>query len=522
MASLSTKLVSDQLDLTDTEYTSFKDGEYVINEKLVNLIKEVYKSQPECSLCMETLWNYIFQHGIEICKGGKPISPDPRQKTLLKYFMSYCKEFMKCYFILGIVPTCAGLSPTGETIPTIPEDDGFMTVRYSIQERRKIYTWYRRTQKNGKAAQTQIRDKDVFFFSYYGHDPDVYGIIDSPLIAPLKKNLTMTDFFNKCAIGAEAINSAPRIVTEIMQDKPTADPFHINFDAGVLYADRDRHKNREEDRIMVNQAEFQAMAQANAEYERAVIEMVTGSKDTAAKKRFGASMYYPTIGPNLPVNHRVANVPRPAVRHDLLQLNIWSEEKIYALFGVPPVLFKGDIRTVGGVQAGIDLMEKTTTQWRDRLSQVMTELYRCFYIDEICDELHPEFKSRFPDGYSKEDYASFVKENEITLGFPTTPKESYKDMFLKHLMGIMSYPEFVVLSKRLADMPISPEDYTRKPPWDELTVNGMTVASLDKQSQGLFMAKYNVALPEKKGKNEDGGGEKKKKKQKTGDSEKTT
>src|SRR5688500_14807770 len=223
-----------------------KENEYPLSELEIDICHKINKD-PDCVGCLERLWNYIFQYGLELSVGGKPQKLNTSLREVLNtHYISFCKDFMKWYFEVGIVPVCKGYSEDGVMIPVVPGDDGFITVQYDVSERRQVFKYYRRTSKKNTAlTKRPVFDKDVIFFAGYGHNPTNYGEIESPIRSLFKKNISLTDIMNRCAVVAEKINSNPRIITQFQSDKPVQDAFRTNLDLGLYYANRDRNRNRE-------------------------------------------------------------------------------------------------------------------------------------------------------------------------------------------------------------------------------------------------------------------------------------
>lgn len=464
------------------------ENERVINYAVIEECKRVTRGHPQAIKCLEAIWNRLFKYGIEVLIDGKIAKL--KQETIdhmNKQFVPWCREFMLCYYEMGVVPASVCVLPNGDKIPVIMQDQGIITVYMDpIKNRGKKFRFYKIASNKGVYNMAAPRrDKNTYIFSGYGYDPDLSGNIRS-IVASAIPWVIFSNKMLSCAYKAEERNTQPDIYTEVVDPQLIGGEKSMgtSVDINMWWGDRWRaNEDAQIDRIQINQQQFNVAQNLNGLY-----------ADRWNKEIGGDMMYMKTkstlqrprpmpITP-LPVGHRVAGgIPRPQSRGDILEINYREEEVISSIFGVPRSLFNAEVRTVGGVQANSEMLVETLMAWRKRLSEAMTLMFKCIYEEEICElfenEVKEEVKKRSDRFNDTEDKSAdvtdefldivknVVKHKAVQVQLPVVPYDNSEDIWNHMIRGVISYGEFVRFSKMTLGLPVSESDNNARPPWED-------------------------------------------------------
>lgn len=370
-------------------------NEILLNYGEIMLCRKIINHHPQCKKCLEALYNRLFKYDIEVKMGNKRVTLSKATKShISKYYVKFCKEFIACYYEMGIVPVSIAQLKDGTRYPVVMKEMGYVTIFVDSKDRKgKGYRFYKLYSKTTGQRLNQIKyDKSTIIFDGYGHDPDFNGHINSP-ISTCIPIITFNEKIFHCAFVTAEENCRPMLITEVNDPEQyrNAHSLESNVAFELWFGDRDRqNENALLDRVRVNRVEAKMMEEYNAMYNQMWNKIFAGS----GMRTTGSSTSRPPPMPvrNIPVGQTVAsNVPRAMSRNDILEINEREEEIISAIFNVPKSLFAGEQRTVGGVKASSEIFTQNLMSWSLRLTEPLTMAMKCIHMDEVCDIYEKEF-----------------------------------------------------------------------------------------------------------------------------------
>lgn len=370
-------------------------NEVLLNYSQIALCRKIINHHPQCKKCLEALYNRLFKYDIEVKLGNKRVTLSKATKShISKHYVKFCKDFIACYYEMGIVPVSIAQLKDGTRYPVVMKEMGYVSVYVDTKERKgKGYRFYKLYSKSTGQRLNQIKyDKSTIIFDGYGHDPDFDGSINSP-ISTCIPIITFAEKIFHCAFVTAEENCRPMLITEVNDPEQyrNAHSLESNVAFELWYGDRDRqNENAVLDRIRVNRVEAKMMEEYNSMYNQMWNKIFAGS----GMRTTGSSTSRPPPMQvrNIPVGQTVAsNVPRAVSRNDILEISEREEEIISAIFNVPKTLFAGEQRTVGGVKASSEIFTQNLMSWSNRLTEPLTMSMKCVHMDEVCDIYEKEF-----------------------------------------------------------------------------------------------------------------------------------
>lgn len=494
---------------------SNKKQENILDYNTIAECRRVVMTHVHVKKCLETIYNRLFKYGLEVMIGSKQAKLKKITRDHMnKYYTTFCKEFIICYYELGIVPVSITRLPNGHDIPIVMKDLGFITVSIDYsQNKGKEFSFYKLYSKRDpqRALPLPKLDKKTVIFSGYGHDPEINGSIYSPVSSCLPWIL-FNDRMFACASRAEERNTQPEIITELTSpDLLRVDrAMGTDIDVHLWYGDRDRSQaDGTYDKIELNRQQFNVMEHTNRMYIENWNKMV-GGNGFKMRGRGQPSKPMPMPVSPLPAGYRIAsNIPHAGARSDLLNISAREEEIICSIFGVPKTLFSGEVRTTGGVVASSEMLEETLMAWRTRLSDVLTPLFKCIYKEEVCELFEGEMREQITrkkilDSDPKDTKAltdeiktimrHVMSENEVSIQFPIIPYKSVDEMWNQFLRNVISFSDFTVYSKMAQGLPVNEADRNAKAPWAEANKTLMMEASNTGMDAMVYQARFKGGL----------------------------
>jgi hypothetical protein len=513
--------------ILSTDSKSQKYNEIPLNYTVIALCRDVVERHPTVVKCLEAIYNRLFKHGMEISVGQTQIPlKNGMREFFNKHYIPFCKDFIQCYFEMGVIPVSLAKLQDGERIPVVMKEMGYITVTVDTVRKIKTYSFYKLYSKRTMARLAFPKlDKSTVIFSGYGHDPNILGEVASPAAACIKRIL-FTEKMYSCAYRTEENNSKPSVMMELVDFDmaKSGKAMGTNIDFNIWFGDRDRKNNTERDRIMYNEQEARIMEQYNRRYMQEW-QNILGERYTV--KGMGLDNVPPPMPMyNLPPGYRAAaNIPHAAARSDLLNLDYREEEIICDIFGVPKSLFNAEVRTVGGIQASSEMFTETLMAWRSRLSDVLTSIFKCVFTDRACDmndSIQDVYDRKVKEKVSKktkkrkanimdEDVetrrkemskiiAKIVNKNEIKIQFPFVPYDNTEVIWQQYLRSVLTFSQAVVFSKMAAGLTVSEEDRNAKAPWDETSKMNMMIGGMDANAKMVFEARFGLPEDDKESK----------------------
>lgn len=370
-------------------------NEILLNYNEVALCHKIISHHPQCKKCLEALFNRLFKYDIEVKMGDKRVSLSKATRShVSKHYVKFCKDFIACYYEMGIIPVSIAQRKDGTRYPVVMKEMGYISIFIDSKEKKgKSYRFYKLYSKSTGQRLSQIKyDKSTIIFDGYGHDPDFSGTINSP-ISTCIPIITFTEKVFVCARTTAEENCRPILITEVNDPEQyrNSHSLETNVSFEVWYGDRDRqNENALLDRVRVNRTEIGMMEQYNELYKN-MWNRIYGNSGMRMSAN-GTSRPPPMPVRNIPVGQTVAsNVPRAISRNDILEISEREEEIISAIFNVPKTLFAGEQRTVGGVKASSEIFTQNLMSWSKRLTEPLTMAMKCIHLDEICDFYEKDF-----------------------------------------------------------------------------------------------------------------------------------
>jgi hypothetical protein len=478
----------------------------------IMMSRQIVEHHPVSKKCLEAIYNRLFKYGVEIKIGQKMAKID--DSTRVKFSercKTFCIDFIKCYYEMGIVPVSIAKNKNGERYPVVMKDMGIITIAIDpVNRKGRRFQFYKLFSKSTNKMMSQPKlDKSTVIFSGYGHDPDYFGEINSLMFSAIKRVMFTEKMFS-CAFLSEDLNSKPVIVTEITNPElfRSGKAMGTNIDVSLWYGNRDRKSDSIQDQIQVNDQELQIMEQFNRSYIQSWNSMMQGTGMTMS------GMHAPTVPlpvpiRNVPPGQHVTNgTPRAQSRGDLIALDEREEEILSSLYSVPKTLFSGETRTVGGTQVSSEMFAESIMGWRGRLSVVLTQIFKCIYTDKLCDIYEDELKTELQkkdqaikdmqkeledngtQGDMEDLMRKIIREKEILVGFPVIPYENVDELWKMYLRGVLPYTDFIVYAKMSAGLTITDEDREAKEPWKQMFNMMLLSQGMDPEQQMLFQGRF--------------------------------
>lgn len=502
-----------------------KSSKMIVEQPLdyltIMVCEKVTDRHPVVTMCLEAIFNNLFKYDIEIRKGKKRVKLGKNIREFLNdSCVTFSKEFIKCYDSHGVVPVSLTVTEKGNAVPIVMKELGYISVISETgRHQGKKFQFYKVTNKKTTNMYANAKpDKKTVVFSGYGRDPRGSGEIISPIAACIDKILFTENEFN-CAKKVSRAQCMPAIITEVVDPElfRNSRGMGTSIDINMWYGNRNRHEAVEQDKILYNEAEMRVMSQYNS-----IIQdqwMQTMGRGISVRGSGEAAAPPPMPMTNLPVGHKMAtNIPTPQCRNDLLEIDEREQEIICSILGVPKILFNADVKAVGGVKASSEMFVDTLTEWRSRLSKVLTVIFKSVYANVISDwytnDLEENLKKTKINSESEIStmLSQIMSQDDITVHFPYLPFDSSEEIWDAFLKGVIDYPDYVIYSKMLKGIPVSDDDIDAKPPWEGLKGIEMLFNTQDDEQQGLLQEKMGIKTPIGVGGKNKKAGEKKRKK----------
>jgi hypothetical protein len=507
--------------LSKVVYSGLND--YTVDPVRYAICKSIYLNNPVAASCRRLLLAHIMNCGPEFYWKGKPLAITPEFGSIIQSFwVPFCRDVVDEIIVAGFVPVMLVKVNGGqEIVPRVLK--GTMGRDYNIMVRNTggILTYFcvrLVSRTTGKPITPKI-DRKVTILTGFGFDPSCDGKLTSIMNSIIEQDNFISKMYSY-TLKAEYNRSNPQLITETQPESAGLGKDDLMYD---YYGDWDKNKYKEEAKYRRNSDEIAQIVQMQMQAKREMRDEM----EMAIAKQTDANIY------PLPVGHKLAKQMLPQARSDWVEMNRHNEWLICAAMGVPRSLLIADVgtRNDGSARSVQEGFNDTVNQWKNHLSDILTEVYR-----SIADEEDRLFAIGMYDknellAMDESKLEELVNEPRVTVGFPMIPHETMDGLLQKYALGIISWEMFVQLSKAISGYPSALMRYddslTKKDPWNQEMKLSMLRSNAGSVLSALGIAGA-VVFPELQNAKQDGDkkrkksdGEKKPKKKQKKSQEKT-
>jgi hypothetical protein len=409
-----------------------KSNWYGFNQALVDdvaykMCKDLHRTNPWAKNCVRVLRDFLFQYGIAIYWGGKPIQLTKEfKRTIERYWIPFAVDVIEEICTRGIVPVILSEVEEGVYIPVVPKSPHVIRTYVDPQTDMQKFAYYRLySRKTGQPLKEPKLDKKVMIFSGYGFDPSMNGTICSLVSSILKTDAMMT-YIDTLVLKGEKKRADPQLVVE-RPDHGAGDPsggtyFRIG-DATQAAAVARSQKQYYDTMLGIDQTE---------EYNSLVLHslgLYPEVKEKADPPR------------DLPIGSKLVHQILPQSRTDWTELHKEVQEVICSAYGVPRSILNDAGRSAyTGMKATEDTLIRTVLNWRRILSDILTEVYHCIYSPADCEYMLETKGKGNPLNVKDEEMRQLAQSNNVIVTLPIAPQTTQGALLTKYVLGFIDYP----------------------------------------------------------------------------------
>jgi hypothetical protein len=408
-----------------TKSNGFGFNQALVDDVTYKMCKDLHRNNPWAKNCVRVLRDFLFQYGIAIYWGGKPIQLTKEFKRAIeRYWIPFAVDVIEEICTRGIVPVILSEVEEGVYIPVVPKSPHVIRTYVDPQTDMQKFAYYRLySRKTGQPLKEPKLDKKVMIFSGYGSDPNLNGSICS-LVASILKTDAMMAYIDVLVLKGEKKRADPQLVVE-RPDHATGDTstyFRIG-DATQAAAANKSQKQYYETKLTIDQTE---------EYNALVLHSLGVYPDVKEK-----------VDPprDLPTGTKLVHQLLPESRSDWTDLHKEVQEVICSAYGVPRSILNDAGRSAyTGMKATEDTLIRTVLNWRRIISDILTEVYHCIYSPADCEYMLETKGKGNPLNVKDEEMRQLAQSNSVIVTLPIAPQTTQGALLTKYLLGFIDYP----------------------------------------------------------------------------------
>jgi hypothetical protein len=352
-----------------------------LDEGMYKLARHIHETNEWARIARGTVVNAVTREEPIFSRGARRLEGSELFRELVRlHWLPFVRDFMDEWWCRGVVPIRVRRLPNGDRVPVVVRGPGYhYTTFYDMEADIQRYRAYRNVDRTTQQPITPVLDEEVIIIAGLGSDPTQEGRLTSA-VASFAYEESFLKLLHMCAVSSEVKRSNPPLVTETNDKSEGA----VTKEAtSSYYGGSDNIVKRAEDMFIKDRLETEEVIRQNREFQQkwAAIHAAEHADDNNPlgdlfKKQHDGNVY------PLPLNHKLVTYSLPDPRHDLLDLKRLAQETLCIIYGISRSTLTGENnRTATGADVTQKVFYNTLSDWRIRLSRVLTDVYDLIYSE---------------------------------------------------------------------------------------------------------------------------------------------
>lgn len=423
--------------VTSRDYSfELRQDEYMENRRFIS-------ENSTAASCLKIIDDYLLSRPINIMWGTVVMKPTTQFLNILnKHWTKFVRDVMREIVCRGIVPVAFVTLPDGVNIvPVVPEEPHKIRMVLNNKTRSMDLRYFRlySTKRMKLINDKKKYDKKVKIFNGFGWDPHPDGSLSTPITQLTRDSKLVNQISDvSCALELKKLN--PDVIAESTLNSGT----RLFMEASTAsFGDRTIPESIRGETINISKGDLAQYMNEFHSFEESKKKAIR-----AANREYDSDGRGPTTAKNsitiIPDGYKYSSQVGYTTSNQWKERSDKLADDVCAIFGFPRNLVHDSQKmSYSGIEAGLQLLNKSLLRWKTRLGDILTDVYECIYGESDCTYISDVIKAKGMNFSTKfEDFKEIADETKVVVSLGIVVLENIKDLNKYYALGMINWETY--------------------------------------------------------------------------------